>query len=68
MDLGLEGRKAIVTAGSRGIGLSIAELLADQGCDIAICARGEEALEAARKTKVAQRGAFGDNWILEEVV
>ena len=26
------------------------------------------ALEAVRKTKVAQRGAFGDNWILEEVV
>ena len=56
MDLGLEGRKAIVTAGSRGIGLSIAELLADQGCDIAICARGEEALQAARKNLEA-RGA-----------
>lgn len=26
------------------------------------------ALEAARKTKAAHRGAFGDNWILEEVV
>jgi NAD(P)-dependent dehydrogenase (short-subunit alcohol dehydrogenase family) len=49
MDLGLEGRKAIVTAGSRGIGLSIARTLADQGCHVAICARGQEGLEAARK-------------------
>jgi len=56
MDLGLDGRKAIVTAGSRGIGLSIAQTLADQGCDVAICARGEEGLEVARKDLEA-RGA-----------
>ena len=56
MDLGLAGRKAIVTAGSRGIGLSIAELLADQGCDIGLCARGQEALDAARSNLEA-RGA-----------
>lgn len=49
MDLGLEGRKAIVTAGSRGIGLAIAQTLADQGADVAICARGAEGLERARK-------------------
>ncbi len=56
MDLGLEGRKALVTAGSRGIGLAIAQTLADQGCDVAICARGEEGLETARKDLEA-RGA-----------
>lgn len=56
MDLGLEGRKALVTAGSRGIGLAIAQTLADQGCDVAICARGEEGLEVARKDLEA-RGA-----------
>jgi len=49
MDLGLQGRKAIVTAATRGIGLSIAQLLADEGVDVAICARSEGGLESARK-------------------
>ena len=49
MDLGLQGRKAVVTAGSRGIGLSIAQHLADEGVDVAICARSEGGLESARK-------------------
>jgi NAD(P)-dependent dehydrogenase (short-subunit alcohol dehydrogenase family) len=49
MDLGLDGCKALVTAATRGIGLAIAQTLADQGCDLAICARGEEGLETARK-------------------
>jgi 3-oxoacyl-[acyl-carrier protein] reductase len=39
MDLGLRGKRAIVTGGTRGIGLAIAKLLAAEGCDIAICAR-----------------------------
>jgi NAD(P)-dependent dehydrogenase (short-subunit alcohol dehydrogenase family) len=49
MDLGLEGRRVAVTAASRGIGLAIARTFADQGCDVAICARGAAALETARK-------------------
>ena len=49
MDLGLDGYKALVTAATRGIGLAIAQTLADQGCDLAICARGEEGLETSRK-------------------
>ena len=49
MDLGLKGRRALITAATRGIGLAIAETLADQGCDIAVCARGEGGLESARK-------------------
>ncbi len=56
MDLGLDGRKALVTAASRGIGLAIAQTLADAGCDLAICARGEGGLETARKDLEA-RGA-----------
>ena len=56
MDLGLDGQKALVTAASRGIGLAIAQTLADQGCDIAICARGDAGLETARKDLEA-RGA-----------
>lgn len=56
MDLGLNGRKALVTAATRGIGLAIAQTFADEGCDVAICARGEAGLESARKDLEA-RGA-----------
>jgi 3-oxoacyl-[acyl-carrier protein] reductase len=49
MELGLSGRKALVTAASRGIGLAIAQCFADHGADVAICARGREGLETARK-------------------
>jgi 3-oxoacyl-[acyl-carrier protein] reductase len=42
MDLGLKGKKAVVTGGSRGIGRAIADLLADEGADVAICARNAE--------------------------
>jgi NAD(P)-dependent dehydrogenase (short-subunit alcohol dehydrogenase family) len=49
MDLALRGRKALVTAASRGIGLAIARTLADEGVDLAICARGAAGLEAAKK-------------------
>jgi NAD(P)-dependent dehydrogenase (short-subunit alcohol dehydrogenase family) len=56
MELGLDGRKALVTAATRGIGLAIAETLAAEGCDLAICARGEEGLETSRKT-LEGRGA-----------
>lgn len=39
MDLGLKGRRVIVTGGTRGIGRAIADLFADEGADVAICAR-----------------------------
>lgn len=47
MDLGLKGLKAAVSGGSRGIGRSIAAHLADEGCDVSICARGQEGIDAA---------------------
>src|SRR6266540_2601794 len=45
MDLGLAGRVAIVTGGSRGIGRAIARELASEGVDVAIASRTAEALE-----------------------
>ena len=47
MDLGLKGRKAIITGGSKGIGRAIANLLADEGCNVGICARNAEEVDAA---------------------
>ena len=45
MELGLNGKVAIVTGASRGIGRSIALGLAAEGCRLGICARGAERLE-----------------------
>ncbi len=47
MDLGLKGKKAIVTGGTRGIGRAIANLLTEEGCDIGICARTAAQIEEA---------------------
>jgi NAD(P)-dependent dehydrogenase (short-subunit alcohol dehydrogenase family) len=49
MDLGLKGLRACVTGGSRGIGLAIARVLADEGASVALCARGASGVESARK-------------------
>jgi NAD(P)-dependent dehydrogenase (short-subunit alcohol dehydrogenase family) len=49
MDLGLKGRKACITGATRGIGRAIAERLAAEGCDVAICARKAPEVEAAAK-------------------
>lgn len=45
MDLGLAGKTAIVTGGSRGLGRHTALALAREGCNVGICARGKETLD-----------------------
>jgi NAD(P)-dependent dehydrogenase (short-subunit alcohol dehydrogenase family) len=47
MDLGLDGKRAIITGGSRGIGLEIARTLVAEGASVAICARGAAGVEEA---------------------
>ncbi|MDB5317335.1 MAG: short-chain dehydrogenase [Rhodospirillales bacterium] len=56
MDLGLSGKKALVTGGSEGIGKAIARALAREGCDVAICARRLDVLEATAKELAAETG------------
>jgi hypothetical protein len=48
MDMGLAGRTALITGGSKGIGLAIAEMLALEGCHLHLVARQQADLEAAR--------------------
>ena len=47
MDLGLKGKSAAISGGSQGLGNAIANALADEGCNVAISARGEERLNQA---------------------
>jgi len=59
MDLGLAGKRAIITGGSRGIGRAIAEQLLAEGASVAISARGEEGLNAAIAEMSGQGTVFG---------
>jgi NAD(P)-dependent dehydrogenase (short-subunit alcohol dehydrogenase family) len=41
MDLGLRGKKALITGSTKGIGRAVTDLFADEGCDVSICSRNE---------------------------
>jgi NAD(P)-dependent dehydrogenase (short-subunit alcohol dehydrogenase family) len=56
VELGLQGKHAIVTGASRGIGKAIARELAREGVDLAIVARSKEQLEATARELEAETG------------
>ncbi len=75
MELGLKGHRVVVAGGSRGIGKAIALGFAAEGCAVSICARGAEALEAARAEIAALRGIahaaicdLGDNAAIQAYI
>lgn len=57
MDLELAGKRALVTGGSRGIGLAIARTLAQEGARVMLAARNEDGLKSASKALTAETGA-----------
>lgn len=52
MDLGLRGQTAVITGGSIGIGLAVAEALAQEGVNLVLCARDDERVQA-EATRIA---------------
>ena len=54
MDLGLHGKRALVTGGSKGIGAATARLLAAEGCDVVIVSRSRSELEETARRIAAE--------------
>jgi NAD(P)-dependent dehydrogenase (short-subunit alcohol dehydrogenase family) len=54
MDLGLKGRRVLITGGSKGIGLACAQRFATEGCSLALVSRDQGRLDAARAAIRAQ--------------
>lgn len=57
MNISMKGKRVVVAGGSRGIGLAIAQVFADAGAGVSICARGEASLREAQKSLEGRGGA-----------
>src|SRR2546427_9117551 len=71
MDLGLNGKVALVTASSKGIGYGVAQVLASEGCKIVISSRSVDSISRARDQIVRETGnpevhAFGADLTVRE--
>jgi 3-oxoacyl-[acyl-carrier protein] reductase len=60
MDLGLAGRRALVSGGSQGIGRAVASRLLREGASVAICARDEQGVATAVKELEVQGAVVGN--------
>ncbi len=72
MDLGLSGKKVLITGGSMGIGKACARLFAQEGCSVVITARTKEVLESTATELEKETGApvlalIGDMSVQEDV-
>ena len=54
MDLGIAGKTALITGGSKGIGAGTAKVMAAEGCNLILVARGDETVEKTRAEIAAQ--------------
>lgn len=75
MDLGIEGKVALVSGGSKGMGRATAEELAREGCKVVVTARGQEAIDetvtairAVGGTAVGVTGDFTKKSEIERIV
>jgi 3-oxoacyl-[acyl-carrier protein] reductase len=66
MDLGIAGRVALVTGGSKGIGLGIATALAAEGAKVAVASRSRESVDAAAE-QVGGKGFVFDSGDLDAI-
>ena len=67
MDLGIDGRRALVTGASKGLGLGIASALASEGVRVAMASRSRERIEAAAAEVPGARAFVHDNADLDAV-